>query len=496
MKGSRKRFGPLFYVTSSVALLILASRPFWEAGEEQYRAWRLVGRLGDASEAIDRAATEGLVQLGPSATSWVLRAMRSRDPLVRRRACSILLRTTSERGEELLAALLVAARDSDPSVRSTAVGQLEAMVARYDASPDSSLRDRALEALGQLLGDQSPQVRSAVGWAFFRLGPSARPAVGDLDQALDGPDKPLRVAIARALLRVDPAGSRARVIAALAAILRDQSVRMEHYNLVATLVAAQGEDATAALLIPLIKDPDLATRIQALNDLTSHCRRAKALKPALVEALESGDGFSRTEAAIFFLQHEPEMSSRAIDSLADVMANPDGFDRDLIRRIRGASKPSLKPLASRLLELLIRPAKPGSRTNILIALGEIGPAAVAAVPALLELSKSNDLGIATRATESLVKIDPRTAETRLDSLVGWVSAGNAPAVRVSAIASLRDLGPAAVTAVPALLSAADEDDIVVSAAAIEAIGRIDPITAKSLKQAIAANVGSRGDQAR
>ena len=52
------------------------------------------------------------------------------------------------------------------------------------------------------------------------------------------------------------------------------------------------------------------------------------------------------------------------------------------------------------------------------------------------------------------------------------------------MASLRDLGPAAATAIPALLSAVDEQSPTISAGAIEAVLKIDPSVGSSLKQAI------------
>ena len=34
MARSRRRFGPLFYVTAAIALLVLISRPFWETAND------------------------------------------------------------------------------------------------------------------------------------------------------------------------------------------------------------------------------------------------------------------------------------------------------------------------------------------------------------------------------------------------------------------------------------------------------------------------------
>ena len=93
---------------------------------------------------------------------------------------------------------------------------------------------------------------------------------------------------------------------------------------------------------------------------------------------------------------------------------------------------------------------------------------------LLELSNGQDLEFATRAVESLVKIDPRVAASRIPSLLLWVSPDHEHAIRLRAMATLRDLGPAAITAVPSLLPLANEDDMAIRAAAIEAVSKIDP----------------------
>ncbi len=75
------------------------------------------------------------------------------------------------------------------------------------------------------------------------------------------------------------------MVAAMSALLKDQSISLEHWTLVKILTSAKGEDATAAMLIPLLKHPDHTTALQAVNDLTAHCTQAKAFKSALIEAL-------------------------------------------------------------------------------------------------------------------------------------------------------------------------------------------------------------------
>ena len=484
----RRRFGPLFYVTAGIALAVLISRPFWETASNQYKAWRLSRQLQDQSPGGRELAATELVRLGPAATSWVIRAMGTTDPVVRELACSIVVQTMPERPEDALAALIVAAKDADPGVRASAIKQLDHLIGRYGSSAQRGVADRAIRALGQALSDESPQVRQIAVSNIWMLGPKAQSVVQELDQALDGPDKSLRVWAADAMLRVDPEATRARVVDVMSSMLKDQSIRMEHYRLVAVLKNAQGADATAAMLVPLLKAADLETRMMAINDLTAHCSDAKAMRPAMLEALSSNHGIIREEAAIYFLQHEPAMAARAIDTVAEQVANPiEGsyFAWDLVKRLRQASTGSIKLLTPRLLELLPRATKPGNRVFVIAALGEIGPDAAAGMPALLELSNGKDLEVATQAVEALVKIDRRTAATKIPSLLDWANTGHNPRVRLSAIGCLRDLGPAAASAMPALLNLADEQDISISAGAIEAISKIDPPTGQTLKQAIA-----------
>ncbi len=417
MKSSRWRFGPLFYGTCVVAALLLISRPFWQMGAEQFRAWRLVGQLRDPRESSRRQAADGLVQLGPAARPWVLRAMRDGDAQVRRRACSILVRTALDCPEEALAALRVAAKDSDPAVQVNAVDQLELFIIRYGSAPETDFREKALRALG----DGSPQVRRAAAWVFWNLGPTARSAVGDLDRALDGPDKSVRVIVGQALLRLDKPATRSRVVTALSPMLTDQSIRLDHFRLVRVLILAQGEEPTAAMIIPLLKHPDLATRIQALNDLVTQCGRAKALRPVMIEALASDDGGMREDAAFFLLEHENRMASRALDTLVQQIADPlDGGHGswELVERMRRVPYSLyIKSFVSRLVELLHRAPKPANRANIITALGEVGPLGVSAVPALRELSNSDDPEIATRAAAALRRIDPATERTLRQTVV-------------------------------------------------------------------------------
>jgi HEAT repeat protein len=168
---------------------------------------------------------------------------------------------------------------------------------------------------------------------------------------------------------------------------------------------------------------------------------------------------------------------------------------DLIKRLKGdpftrmmgsqmGSSEALAPVTRAMIDALKRTDKPGRRDNALLTLGEIGPEAVSAVPDLREVAKSHDRKCALAAVQALVKIDSKSAHTEIPVLVDWTMSRDKRAIRLGAMAALRDIGPPAAAAVPALLAAADEEDLSISAAAIEALARTEPATAAALKRAI------------
>jgi len=196
----RRRFGRLFYVTIVVALGALATLPFWQTAIEQSRAWGLTRQLHDQNEVVRRRAVDGLLQLGPAASPWVIGAMRDRDAQVRALATSIVASTAPEAVERPLAALAVAIKDPDPTVRAAAIGQLEHIVGRPGLSLESPVVDRCVKALCSVLNDQTPPVRMAVEAAIWNPRLWSQTTAAELERALEFGDKPLRVFAAHVLL--------------------------------------------------------------------------------------------------------------------------------------------------------------------------------------------------------------------------------------------------------------------------------------------------------
>jgi HEAT repeat protein len=489
MPRTARKFGPLFYLTLLAAITVALSIPFWPTIIAQERAWRLSRQLRHVDPMVREEAARALVQLGPDATSWVIRAMRDDKSQVRVVACSILVSTDPDHPDRTKDAALAACTDGDASVRETGIRQLEVLFHRRSETPRSDIKERVLLALRSAINDGSPQVRTAAASTLSSLGPAATSAVGDLERAVLGPDLSLRVDAASALLRIDPVHTRSRVTAAMRSLRLDDSIPRQNQGprILQILAEQEGEDAVAAMLIPLLKHREMTRRHQAIYELITYCSGSNALMPLLVECLTSDDGGVRCDAACYLLKHQPTLASHALGTLVEQLLEPlDGSDLpwDLIRRLKTESPEYLAAVTRSMLDALNRQDKPDRRNNAILTLGEIGPEARSAVPILLEVAKSADRNCALTAVQALVRIDSVSAQTEIPAIVDWMLSGEKRTIRLGAMAVLRDIGPPAAAAVPALLEAAEEKDLSISAAAIESLSRIEPATAAALKRAI------------
>ena len=489
MARSRRRFGPVFWVTVALALSTLASIPFWNSIGDQWQAWGYSRQLRDPSTSARAGAVDGLARLGPSATWWVIRAPRDPDPTVRILACSILLRADPDHPSLSLDALAEALKDGDASVRKAAAYQFCSASGLLASRAGPEATERAVRALRLAIEDGSNDVRVAAAFALGAFGPSAKSAITDLDRALVGSDPVFRVYAAEALLRIDPVGSKPRVIPFLQGFIADPSALWEEDRAVRLLKAEIGEDGVAAALIPLLQHEHGGVRHGALSYLTSSCLEARGTKPALVAALKNDDQFIRDAAALFLLKHEPAMASKALDTLMDQLVNlRDGgyLPEDIINKIREESPGSIDPIVTRLIEPLSRTeATPAQRYNAIHALQAIGPPnAKPAVASLGQAALSEDRTVALLAVETLARIDPASAASFLPALFDWIKPGQEIDVRLAAMATLGEIGPLAGSAVPSLLQASDEEEFRVSSAAIAAISKIDPPRGAALKRSI------------
>jgi HEAT repeat protein len=164
-------------------------------------------------------------------------------------------------------------------------------------------------------------------------------------------------------------------------------------------------------------------------------------------------------------------SSSAIDALVSLVQHGDKDEAAAAVEALGRLDPGLGPAAAipGLLAILRWP--PGFHSNFdrrmyaLEALGVIGPAAKAAVPALIDALAVKNL--ASSAAQALGRIGP-AAKAAIPALIDALAVKN---VGSSAAWALGQIGPAAKAAVPALVTALAVQHLTFSAA--EALGRIN-----------------------
>jgi len=271
------------------------------------------------------------------------------------------------------------------------------------------------------LGDSSPQVRIQAGLALAEIGPAARDAEAALTQALKDKDPEPRYAAVLAL------GS----------------------------IGAEGTGAVEGLAQAL-SDENWFVRFTAAQALQKLGPRAKAAAPALVRALQPVDSVKdfrpvRCGAAMVALAKIDPQAKALEGAIALVVARLLGYEGD---------------------------GSDGARAVGAEMLGDCGPAARSAVPALVKRLKDEEGDARVKAAEALIKIAPETNSGA--ALAGLLQDLKDPdlLVRILACEALGRLGPRVNPAAAALSAAIEDPEQEVRQAAREALKRVDPSRAE------------------
>jgi HEAT repeat protein len=171
-------------------------------------------------------------------------------------------------------------------------------------------------------------------------------------------------------------------------------------------------------------------------------------------------------------------------------AKPYSSDREKALKALGEMGPGAKKAVPALVELL-KSAGPGVsmgdslKENVIETLGKIGPGAKAAVPALLEVAKSNaSYGrIAGKAVLALGQIGPDAAEA-VPVLIRKLDRGEYE-VKKNVPVALSQMGPAAKKAIPKLEQMIDSPFGVFRMQAATALWRLDGQVDRPVQIAIA-----------
>ncbi len=310
----RKLFGPLFYSTSVLAVLVLlfaamVSVLSWV--NERRELQNLVQSLRSSDPNARATAASSLAMRGDQngSSPYLIEATRDARPEVRAVAYSALTETSMNL-KDVIPVLLAAVRDSEPDIRrSAANGIARAVVFASQTVPSSpethgglapDLREQILKALRVLLKDPSFKVRAAAVSSLVEFGtaPTTSP---DLVAATGDEDEDIRIAASVSLLKLngnsDPTAGRT-----LLAMLSDPDLTLPHIRIVEVLketCESVQDQAVSALMTLLSKDePDL--RDVAMGCLAIMGERARRALPAIEALLNDPNPHLRAAAESAF----------------------------------------------------------------------------------------------------------------------------------------------------------------------------------------------------
>lgn len=305
-------------------------------------------------------------------------------------------------------------QDKDPGVRRAAVEKLARRLGEGSQillTPRKELLDQYLATqntcaglLAGLLKDEDEQVRMCAMSALALCGPAAKVALPRLLEVLQGTDLNLK------LVAVGTLG-----------------------NLGTNAVAAVPE-----LEKTLATSADLNLQVQAMHALGSMGAHAVTAVPVLERRLNTSTGLGRPAAAL------------------------------ALWKITGRAAPVVPALIEALEIKGTNAADAWPSMLAATTLGEIGPEAKAAVPALSRLLQANDPLTRRAATAALVRISPDTPGIA-DALAAELQDKSPSARPWLTQKALRELGA---RSVPVLMRVADDPSPVVRRLAIETLGSI------------------------
>jgi HEAT repeat protein len=477
----------------------------------------LVGKVQDSSPEVRQAVARALGDLGDARASPALvLALRDQSDEVRRDALSALGRMRATDAVDAIAPFVA---DRVPSLRVAALGALgriasadavRVLVGALGAADDAgaslertAVRDAlvaaAVAALPQLhallSGSPSAPEATSAAWVLGELHAHAEaptlvaalrrgtlPAAAALHALAEagtasevpvvleflGDPSPIvrREALGAAAALLDPHRPDGRAVEPLAAVLRDARPSTQERARIATLLGLTGAPRAAPLLVDLVRAPDLALRIAAIDALG--VLGAAGADDVLLVALGSPDPTVRLHASVALSEAG---GTRAREALLAQLDGGDEVDRAGVLTALGGvlSRMPSEAAVARLMRALELAAGP-ERDAIVEALGRGPlPSSVQAVTAIANAPEPADRQAAAALLAAHGGDRAAIAAAR-----GLLSDA-APAVVAQAAWSLGSIGEA--SDVARLEAIARAPDIDPAADAAAAIGRI---TARAL----------------
>lgn len=405
----------------------------------------VLAALVGPDERLRETAVRWLVDLGGPALRLIEPHLRHPDPAARAAAA----RVVSGVGHEELG----------PSC----TGRAEDYV-----KPTAEDVGAVAPGLAALLRDPDEDLRALAAQSLALLGPHAGAAAPALTDAVDDPSPAVRLAAVKALGGIPALEGRAvdRLLRLLEGAGEPADLRVAAAGAMMVGATAQRARAVPALWRAVADDPHGEVRLMALVSLLELGEPRARCAEALVERVLLGPDSELRRRACYVLKGIGPEARVAAAALARAAAEDDDPE---VRAEASAALAAAAPDDPRAAAALIGRLEDEDhvvRTVALIAAGEARLAAAAGP--IGRLAREEDRW-RSEALTALALIGEAAAPTLLD-LLGCTDLPARHRVTVAGI--LSELGPAAASAVPALLDLLGDDESELRAAAAEALGYV------------------------
>lgn len=356
----------------------------------------VVDALGEKDAAVRVAALMLLGQIGQDAKAAVPAvslAVKDKDLGVRMEAILTLGEMGSVSKPAIPDLLQVLRKDED-------VQLLEPLV----TVTLSNIGAPAVSALSEAVSDKELRVRRAALSALAVIGPKASEAVPAVAMALGDKEAVIRALAAKALGKI---GAEAKTaLPQLTSALKDKTASVQ-LSAALALWQIDGQIVGLSVLSEALKEEDVFLREQACQALGEMGLAAKAAAPALMSALTDKDAKVRALSAAA-LGKMPGVTGTFLKLSAAL------DDTDVDVRLSAAHsiwlhQPKTTDVTVPVIVAALKHKQVRARIRAAELLGEIGAAAKASVPALVEAIRDENPAVRQAAALALKKVDPEAA---------------------------------------------------------------------------------------
>ncbi len=391
----------------------------------------LVAALGDPRADVRNEAAVTLVEIGSAVVPAVAGSLSANDPHVQMKACEILGKFGDDAASTIPALLTLLQNDNEMVVRAatTALGEIHADPAAVLPALSALLQRKsaavriiAVRAIADygpaagdsaalmlsLLADDSIMLRASAVDALGRTGDSRVEVIEALVKALSDGHAPVTLNAANALSHIGTPAVPALV----------QKLADEHYRrLVVEVLGEIGAGAESAVpaLVELLSrvGDDLELRREVFIALASIGPKATVATPAMMKILQDpAAGDARAGAAYVLARIGEKKALPVLQKLITVA------EEERVQRSAAWALVTLDPRNAESVKLampyLLQATSsdiPFVRKEVMTAFTTLGPAAIAALPSMLEHAANDaDASIRMQSLHGLAEIKAPAAQ--------------------------------------------------------------------------------------